>query len=139
MVRLSCTRIAVVTAAAILLLSCAIASAFAPQIHPTRRSLSLSTPLLSATENDDDDDDDGIIIDASSLPPSTTMVAKNIATGEVKEMPFYDPYMEANTDATMISPWAAILFGFPTILLLNDAFHFLPQDGVLGQIQQVFR
>jgi hypothetical protein len=73
------------------------------------------------------------------LSTRNTMMVKNIPTGEIKEVPFYDPDMEANTDVTMISPWAVLLFGFPTILLLNDAFHFLPNDGIWGQMQHLFR
>lgn len=67
------------------------------------------------------------------------MVVKNLSTGEVQEVPFYDPYMEANTDVTMISPWAAIVFGFPTILLLNDVLHFLPEDGEIGKFLSLFQ
>jgi hypothetical protein len=28
--------------------------------------------------------------------------------------------------------WAYILFGFPFVLLADDAFHFLPKDGPLS-------
>ena len=42
--------------------------------------------------------------------------------------------MAANTNPLEMSWWAYILFGLPPILLLNDAFHFLPTDGPLGML-----
>lgn len=32
----------------------------------------------------------------------------------------------------MMGWWAYLLFGFPFVLLLNDAFHFMPTEGPLS-------
>lgn len=37
----------------------------------------------------------------------------------------------------MMSWWAYLLFGFPFVLLLDDAFHFLPKDGLFAFLQNV--
>jgi hypothetical protein len=67
------------------------------------------------------------------------MIIKNLPTGEIKEVQFYDPYMSANTDASYIDIWSIVLFGLPLTLLLNDVFHFLPTQGPLEQLQQMFQ
>ncbi|KAG7342616.1 hypothetical protein IV203_020560 [Nitzschia inconspicua] len=121
----------------VLLVSATGASAFVPKIRAERTALRLF-------DNGDDDKTGSVnsasnSVDSERTTPQNTMVVKNLPTGEIKEVPFYDPYMEANTDVTMISPWAALLFGFPTLLLLNDGFHFLPSDGFFGKLQQMFQ
>jgi hypothetical protein len=121
------------------------ALAFAPTFP---RKPPLSSSFLSASTGDENTKNEVTLLEADNrkttegeqeLSTRNTMMVKNIPTGEIKEVPFYDPDMEANTDVTMISPWAVLLFGFPTILLLNDAFHFFPNDGIWGQMQHLFR
>lgn len=69
----------------------------------------------------------------SNAPKKQTMMVKNLARGgEVTELGFVDPAMAANTNPFMMSWWAYPLFGFPFVLLADDAFHFLPKDGPLG-------
>jgi hypothetical protein len=126
--------------------------AFAPTSSVIHQTPTRPRPVLSfhyTSSGDDDTKNDTVLFletdnslnnEVQKAPSSkNVMMVKNIPTGEIKEVPFYDPDMEANTDVTMISPWAALFFGFPTLLLLNDAFHFLPNDGLWGQVQQLFR
>ena len=70
--------------------------------------------------------------DATPEEP-TKAVYKNLARGgQMEEVKWVDPAMTANTNPFEMSWWAYILFGFPFMLLANDAFHFLPTDGPLG-------
>ncbi len=87
---------------------------------------------------DGEDAKAAVVMTQQTEPEKKTMIVKNLPTGEIREVQFYDPYMEANTDATLIDPWAAILFGFPVLLLADDVFHFLPEKGIVGVIQEVF-
>lgn len=58
-------------------------------------------------------------------------IVKDMNTGEIKEVKWVDPAMAANTSGEMgILGYA--LVGLPAILLLNDAFHFLPTEGPLA-------
>jgi hypothetical protein len=68
-----------------------------------------------------------------------TMVVKNISSGEIKEFNFVDPAMRANTNPFLVDWWAAIFFGFPVVLLFNDVFHFLPEEGELAALMAKFK
>jgi hypothetical protein len=58
---------------------------------------------------------------------------KNLARGgQMEEVQWVDPAMAANTNPLDMSWWAYLLFGMPFMLLANDAFHFLPEDGPLA-------
>lgn len=83
----------------------------------TAKPLEEATPLesTSATET-------------TKAPTPTGMVVKNLGKGgEETELNFYDPTMRANVSLFQMEWWAYLLVLYPFILLLNDAFHFLPQ------------
>jgi hypothetical protein len=66
-------------------------------------------------------------------PVKKGSTVRNMNTGEEQEVQWTDPAMAANTNPFLMSWWAYVFFGFfPATLLLNDAFHFLPKDGVIG-------
>lgn len=69
--------------------------------------------------------------------PLVRNVVKDMNTGELKEVKWVDPAMRANTRPWEMSWWAYIAFGFPFIVLANDAFHFLPKDGPLGFLGRI--
>jgi hypothetical protein len=61
----------------------------------------------------------------------------NLSKGEdAKEVNWVDPAMAANTNPFLMSWWAYALFGFPFILLADDAFHFIPTEGPLSFLQR---
>ena len=64
--------------------------------------------------------------------PAIKNVVKDMNTGEVKEVKWVDPAMRANTRPWEMNWWAYIAFGFPFLVLADDFFHFLPEDGPLG-------
>jgi hypothetical protein len=60
-------------------------------------------------------------------------VYQNLGRGGVmEEVKWVDPAMAANTNPFDMAWWAYLLFGFPFLLLANDAFHFLPTEGPLA-------
>jgi hypothetical protein len=124
----------------------AVSSAFAPQPFGMKRttidnlhmfnaendktSSTTTTPPLSETSSPQD---------ANTVPTSLETkvdlpknIVKDMNTGEIKEVKWVDPAMRANTNPFEMNWWGYILFGFPPILLLNDAFHFLPTEGPLS-------
>mmetsp|Transcript_15789 Transcript_15789/g.20607 ORF Transcript_15789/g.20607 Transcript_15789/m.20607 type:complete len:135 (-) Transcript_15789:347-751(-) len=68
---------------------------------------------------------------ATDVDQTATNLVKDMNTGELKEVAWVDPYMMANTDATGLG-WAYIFILGPGILLLNDAFHFIPPNSPLS-------
>jgi hypothetical protein len=71
------------------------------------------------------------VADAWEAPPKAKYV--NLAKGGVsEEVKWVDPAMAANTNPFLMSWWAYILFGFPVVLLADDAFHFIPTEGPLS-------
>jgi hypothetical protein len=68
-----------------------------------------------------------------AAPVKKGSTVRNMNTGESQEVQWTDPAMAANTNPFLMSWWAYVFFAFfPATLLLNDAFHFLPKDGVIG-------
>ena len=114
-----------------------LASAFAPTNRPAFAMTQTSSRLLDTPKP---------LEEVSSTMESTTTteeedivgaapkaVYKNLARGgQIEEVQWIDPAMEANTNPLEMSWWAYILFGFPFVLLANDALHFLPTDGPLA-------
>jgi hypothetical protein len=79
------------------------------------------------------DMEDTLASSSSSTTSPKKMIARNLGRGgEIQEFNFVDPYMAANTRPWEMNWWAYILFGFPFVLLLNDALHFLPTEGPLS-------
>lgn len=68
-------------------------------------------------------------MEADKAEPSS--MVRNMM-GEATEVKWVDPAMRANTNPLEMNIWAYPLFGFPFVLLLNDAFHFIPKEGPLG-------
>jgi hypothetical protein len=60
------------------------------------------------------------------------MVVKNLSKGEVIEVKWRDPAMEANISPFQMEWWAYFLVIFPFVLLANDFLHFLPTEGPLA-------
>jgi len=83
------------------------------------QEISSTGPLVSVNE-------------MSSTAEAPKMVVRNMNTGEIKEVQWVDDAMQAHTNPLAMSWWAYPLFGFPFILLANDAFHFLPEDGPIS-------
>ena len=73
-------------------------------------------------------------VEATEAPVKKGSTVRNLMTGgEAKEVLWTDPAMAANTNPFLMSWWAYVFFAiFPATLLLNDAFHFLPKEGVIG-------
>mmetsp|Transcript_23404 Transcript_23404/g.34686 ORF Transcript_23404/g.34686 Transcript_23404/m.34686 type:complete len:145 (-) Transcript_23404:69-503(-) len=68
------------------------------------------------------------------------MIVKNLApnkAGEVRETKFVDEAMMANTDPSLVNWWAYVIVGLPALLLADDVFHFLPEDGVFAFLQNI--
>ena len=75
------------------------------------------------------------VVEATDVDPWNVPKKKyaNLGKGEeVKEVNWVDPAMAANTNPFLMSWWAYIFFGFPFILLADDAFHFIPHEGPLA-------
>ena len=90
-------------------------------------------PLSEVTE--EDEALETTKMDANIAEPAA--FAQNLGRGgEVKEVQWVDPAMEANTNPLNMSAWAYILFGvLPGVLIANDFLHFIPEsakDGPLG-------
>ena len=69
---------------------------------------------------------------ASAVTPTTiTNVVKNMNTGELKEVKWVDPAMEANTNPFNLG-WAYVFIILPATLIANDFLHFIDADGPLG-------
>ena len=85
----------------------------------------VTPPAAKALESVDAPETEG----KSVAEPSS--LYKDMNTGEMKEVKWVDPAMAANTNPLMLSPWAFAFF-IPFILLLDDAFHFLPKEGPLS-------
>ena len=104
--------------------------------HVARRVSSVSTqtfmasPLEEVSEGED--------ASAVFIKSDDKNVAQNLGRGgEFKEVKWKDPAMSANTNPFEMSFWAYFLFGYPFLLLADDAFHFIPdsvKEGPLGAI-----
>lgn len=66
-------------------------------------------------------------VNSPSVSTSKGSIVKDMNTGEIREVKWQDPAMMANTNLVM-DWWAALLILFPSTLLLDDVFHFLPKD-----------
>ena len=70
---------------------------------------------------------------ASAVTPTTitTNVVKDMNTGELKQVKWVDPAMEANTNPFNLG-WAYVFIILPATLIANDFLHFIDPDGPLG-------
>jgi hypothetical protein len=74
------------------------------------------------------------VVDPWDVPK---MKYKNLGKGgDSEEVNWVDPAMAANTNPLLMSWWAYIFFGFPFVLLADDAFHFIPSEGPLAFLQR---
>ena len=62
---------------------------------------------------------------------------KNLSTNEEIDVEWTDNAMAANTNPFLLSWWGYIIFGLPFVLLLDDAFHFIPSEGPLSFLKQL--
>jgi hypothetical protein len=133
------------------LLALNLTSAFAP-ISPVARQISSSSsttlrsfePKPLAEEGDavkpleSVSTEEGSAAEGGADGESIKAVYKNLARGgELEEVTWVDPAMRANTNPFELSWWAYILFGLPVVLLLDDAFHFIPAEGPLAFLNRL--
>ena len=112
----------------------------APPLATETEDIAKTAPPLP-TETED------IAKTAPTLPTETEDIAKTVMeeeetspkgvyrdmnTGEIKEVKWVDPAAAANTNPFMMNWYSFLLLGIPVLLLLNDAFHFLPTEGPLS-------
>lgn len=79
----------------------------------------------------EDQEKGGVVVEAKRETTTTTtpkVLVRNMNSGEMREINFVDPAMQANTNPLLVDWWAAVFFGLPVVLLLDDVFHFLPKD-----------
>lgn len=90
-----------------------------------------TTQQLFMFSKDDDNNKPAPLptIDQPETPKTTNKgsIVKDMNTGEIREVKWQDPAMLANTNLVM-DWWAALLIAVPSILILDDFFHFLPKD-----------
>ena len=68
----------------------------------------------------------------------TKAVYKNLGRGgNIEEVKWVDPAMEANVNPLLLDWWAYPLVVLPVLLLADDAFHFLPKEGPLAFLQNI--
>ena len=91
-------------------------------------------PLAEATDAEEESISADPLPTDSTVQPTSTMAQNFGRAGEIKEVKWVDPAMEANTDPFNISAWAYALVGFPMILLLNDFLHFIPESAKEGPL-----
>ena len=91
-------------------------------------------PLAEATDAEEESISADPLPADSTVQPTSTMAQNFGRAGEIKEVKWVDPAMEANTDPFNMSAWAYALVGFPIILLLNDFLHFIPESAKEGPL-----
>ena len=91
-------------------------------------------PLAEATDVEEESISADPLPADSTVQPTSTMAQNFGRAGEIKEVKWVDPAMEANTDPFNMSAWAYALVGFPMILLLNDFLHFIPESAKEGPL-----
>ncbi|GKY92666.1 hypothetical protein MPSEU_000236600 [Mayamaea pseudoterrestris] len=106
-------------------------------IPPSSRAVASSSFARSMFATDNNENKGLETVESSSDADalsnlSTTQTPRNVVkdmnTGEIKEVKWVDPAMEANTRPWEMNWWAYPLTLFPFVLLLDDAFHFLPHN-----------
>lgn len=127
------------------LLALTAVSAFAPSPRMATRLITTPLAMFSGdTENNGletvdttEESSMEVVQDATKEENPKKSVYKNLSTGKEVEVPWFDPAMAANTNPLEMEWWAYPLIVLPFALLLDDAFHFLPQEGPLAFLQRL--
>ena len=114
-----------------------VVSAFAPAPEH-RRTFIISSSMpthLRSTEPKPLEEEGGDAAEPEGGEDAEPMKAvyRNLGRGgDAEEVKWVDPAMSANTNPFELDLWAYPLVGIPLVLLLNDAFHFIPKEGPLS-------
>ena len=106
------------------------------------RSTSTAVPSSSKSffllmTSDDNQTDKSVSTLEVAQEESTGGKYKNLSTNEEIDVAWTDNAMAANTNPFLLSWWGYIIFGLPFVLLLDDAFHFIPSEGPLSFLKQL--
>jgi len=85
-------------------------------------------------------DDDALVADElEALVAEKSAVAEDAVAKEETEnkQKWVDPNAASGVQWYQLSWWGYLIIIYPTVLFLDDAFHFLPEGGVVGAFQQM--